>query len=508
MKLRPSLFVLALLAAVPVANAQLNQFKDWEKSPEFSYLATDDEKKAWKTVTSDADAEKFVNLFWAKRDPDLKTQPNEFKLRFDSLKELADKSFGGKSLKGSLTERGKFLILLGPPKSVQRSAAPGSGEGSPMDQGELFKFIYEELPPWTGEKKIEILFRKEGGGDSDVLVSPKAAKTIAQKAPAAYVKNPDLKTPPVYKTKEQIEKEMLAAQEAAAEAARGPQLSPQIREIVEPLFAKEPFGQLSLLSLAFRDGALNLIVQVHTPVSSLASTEGAKLVLLVKNKEGKDAARVEQPAVFQKHLANYFTDKAMPVTPGEYGVAAAILDSTGKAAYTAFRKVNVSALPTEFAASAVLLAYADIPWETGKPDDPYVFSQRKFLSKGEGKFEKTDGLSYLIRIYNPGVDPVSHKTNLKRSIKIKPKNGPGQDVPLPPDEPSVVPTAKEGEVIVVDMAGSIVDNNLGDYFKPGDLEFRLKVVDAVLNKTIEANLPFTIVGPPPGSAPPPAPKKK
>ncbi|HEY5190475.1 MAG TPA: hypothetical protein VII77_00715, partial [Candidatus Deferrimicrobium sp.] len=65
----PALIVLALLvsAAFP-AFAALDKYKDWEKSPASVYLATDAEKKDWKKVASDEEAEKFVALFWARRD--------------------------------------------------------------------------------------------------------------------------------------------------------------------------------------------------------------------------------------------------------------------------------------------------------------------------------------------------------------------------------------------------------------------------------------------------------
>jgi hypothetical protein len=252
------------------------------------------------------------------------------------------------------------------------------------------------------------------------------------------------------------------------------------------------------------------MTQIHLPASALPATEGAKLVMLLKTKDGKDAARVEQAAVFQKTKTELFTDKSVPVTPGEYDVAAAILDAAGTPVFTARRTHSVPPLPTEFGSSELFIGYADLATEGSKPEDPFTFSQRKFVSRGDGKFEKTDGLSYVIRLYNPGIDPVTRKTNLKRSIKIKPKNGMPQDVPLPPEEPSVIADVKPGETVVVDMAGSIVDNNLGDYFKPGDLEFRLKITDSILNKTIEVMAPFTIVGPPPKAAPAPAapPQKK
>ncbi len=48
--------VLLAIASLP-AVAAIEKHKDWDKSPEFLYLATEQEKNAWKSVSSDADAE-------------------------------------------------------------------------------------------------------------------------------------------------------------------------------------------------------------------------------------------------------------------------------------------------------------------------------------------------------------------------------------------------------------------------------------------------------------------
>ena len=112
-----SLLLLSVAAAFP-SLAALDKYKDWEKSPEYAYLATDDEKKEWKKIASDQDAEKFIALFWARRDPDLKTPQNEFRERFEALVKKADELFPLGRKRGALTERGKALILIGPPKAI------------------------------------------------------------------------------------------------------------------------------------------------------------------------------------------------------------------------------------------------------------------------------------------------------------------------------------------------------------------------------------------------------
>jgi hypothetical protein len=67
------LALLLLAASVPGLGAGLERYKDWIRSPEFVFLATDAEQKEWKKITADEQADRFVQLFWAKRDPDLKT---------------------------------------------------------------------------------------------------------------------------------------------------------------------------------------------------------------------------------------------------------------------------------------------------------------------------------------------------------------------------------------------------------------------------------------------------
>src|ERR1035437_8042140 len=122
MVLRRASLAVLLLLATGASGAGLERYKDWNKSPEFTFLATDAEQKAWKKITSDEDADHFIQLFWAKRDPDLKTPVNEFKVVFDQRVKEADQLFAMARVRGALTERGKFYILLGPPKTLSRQA--------------------------------------------------------------------------------------------------------------------------------------------------------------------------------------------------------------------------------------------------------------------------------------------------------------------------------------------------------------------------------------------------
>ena len=104
MILRRSLLA-TLLLATGVWGAGLQSYKDWNKSPEYTLLATDAEQMAWKKIATDEEADHFIQLFWAKRDPDLKTPVNEFKVVFDQRVKEADQYFTMARVRGALTER-------------------------------------------------------------------------------------------------------------------------------------------------------------------------------------------------------------------------------------------------------------------------------------------------------------------------------------------------------------------------------------------------------------------
>jgi GWxTD domain-containing protein len=102
------------------------------------FLITKKEKKEWKKKVKTAEqAERFVELFWAKRDPDLQTPLNEFLQDFELRVEAADEAFGTEKQRGALTDRGQFLVLLGrPAQRIQRQ--PDANTGAPQGGADPF----------------------------------------------------------------------------------------------------------------------------------------------------------------------------------------------------------------------------------------------------------------------------------------------------------------------------------------------------------------------------------
>ena len=70
------LALLALAIALPAAAQLSQQYAGWPSSA-VSVLLTDEEKAEFSRLTSDAEAEAFIEIFWARRDPNQKTSFNE-----------------------------------------------------------------------------------------------------------------------------------------------------------------------------------------------------------------------------------------------------------------------------------------------------------------------------------------------------------------------------------------------------------------------------------------------
>lgn len=88
--------------------------KDFPNSPA-QWLMTRADKADWRNVRTDEEAQRLIDLFWARRDPTPGTPRNEFREIFDSRVAAADESFSSPRTRGALTDKGRVFILLGLP---------------------------------------------------------------------------------------------------------------------------------------------------------------------------------------------------------------------------------------------------------------------------------------------------------------------------------------------------------------------------------------------------------
>jgi GWxTD domain-containing protein len=129
--------VLVLVAPALLAGGLGAKYQSWPNSPQ-GYFMTASERAEWKaTVKTDADAEAFIKKFLARRDAG-------FAADVAARAEMADKHMTVSGRPGSLTTRGKIVILLGPPSSfsINKRQTRGSASGT--------SDYYNQMDPSTG----------------------------------------------------------------------------------------------------------------------------------------------------------------------------------------------------------------------------------------------------------------------------------------------------------------------------------------------------------------------
>lgn len=141
---------------------------EWAAGPA-RWLILPDEEKQLHRIRTNQEAVAFMEAFWRRRDPDPEKPGNPFVQTFYQRVEAADRLYGEPGVRGSLTDRGRALILLGPPPTLsvgQRPVAawePGRAGGRPVAETrkvavETWTYQVADLPPalaeiWTDEDR-------------------------------------------------------------------------------------------------------------------------------------------------------------------------------------------------------------------------------------------------------------------------------------------------------------------------------------------------------------------
>jgi GWxTD domain-containing protein len=123
---------------------------------QIEYIATGEELRIYDSMNL-AGKNGFMKDFWKKRDPDPKTELNEFQVQHYARWDYANKKFAGRSYQqGWATDMGRIYILYGPPKDVEDS-------GIQMDQIAHKIWRYYNIPHY-GEA-IFVFVDQQGHGD-------------------------------------------------------------------------------------------------------------------------------------------------------------------------------------------------------------------------------------------------------------------------------------------------------------------------------------------------------
>lgn len=115
-----------------------NNMNEWGKGP-VSLIMTNEERSTFTKLKTPEEKLQFIKLFWARRDPILRTRANEFKEEFFKRVEYANQNFAEKNVTGWQTARGKVYVIFGPPSRVDHESIADSSRPALL-------WVYDNLP--------------------------------------------------------------------------------------------------------------------------------------------------------------------------------------------------------------------------------------------------------------------------------------------------------------------------------------------------------------------------
>lgn len=99
---------------------RIAMIEQWGDGPELQLLGSPDEKRDWRKLADDETRRGFVEAFWKRRDKTPDTDENEYRKEFIRRAAFADETFRTAKSRGSLTDRGRVFVLLGPPRIIRQ----------------------------------------------------------------------------------------------------------------------------------------------------------------------------------------------------------------------------------------------------------------------------------------------------------------------------------------------------------------------------------------------------
>jgi GWxTD domain-containing protein len=145
------------------------------------WLMLPDEARRYRRLQNTREVVDFVEAFWRRRDPDPDQPGNEFAKAFYERVEAADNLYSEGGTRGSLTARGRALVLLGPPPVLRYGQKkvptwdPGRVGGPPAVQthtlpmetwvypvGELSPALQQILQQDDPVSEVVLVFTAEG----------------------------------------------------------------------------------------------------------------------------------------------------------------------------------------------------------------------------------------------------------------------------------------------------------------------------------------------------------
>jgi len=444
------------------------------------YIITPREKDVFLGLPTEADRGQFIETFWKKRDPNPRTPENEYKLEYYRRIALANKFFGVGGIPGWRTDRGRFYILLGPPKEIERDLSP-STSALTMSQGPKETWQYWDLPNPGLPYNLEIAFVDKFGTGNYVLQQTMRTDQGRDRA---------------------IDPNTLTFQfdylETIAEAMKNPfENLEKLKGVITT--------QVNYNLIPFQSGVFSFLgpekkalvpLVIAAPYSSLPSKRSEydyffslNLTVNVSNSLGQVVFEASKDINFKKTATDlaglldksFRFETSFSLEPGDYRLHLLILDNySGKigSSHQAFSVPDFSGEGLEM--SDIVLSSDNVQEEVSPANEAEELAKALGRSDPERTFESGAEMSVFFEAYGLSLDGTSGLNNVRIEYVFLQAGQVLSRNPAPPVEPSAQKNCR--------VRTSFRLKN----FKPGEYVFRATVADENSKRSASREISFTI----------------
>jgi GWxTD domain-containing protein len=495
-------------------------YRKW-LNEDVTYIITDEERTAWKRLSTDEEREQFIEQFWLRRDPTPDTLENEFKEEHYRRIAYANEHYAS-GIPGWKADRGRIYITYGPPDEIESHPSGGSYQ-RPMEEGggetstypfEQWRYRYIEGigndiiiefvdPTMTGEYRMTM----DPSEKDALLYVPNAGLTMMEQmgmasktdrfnrtdgthlgqsfggTPASMneferlERFSKLQKPPVVKFKDL---------EAAVSSHITFNLLPvKVQADYIKVTNSSVLTNVTILmqnkdlQFQLKDGVQKAVVNIYARITTMSRRVVNVFEDTVTVETAKELLQgvITKPSLYQKSI---------PLAPGMYRLNVVVKDIVGGNMNNYETALTVPHFDDEKLASSSLI-FADVMEKvptrsigTGQ----FVVGSSKVRPRIDNTFRHDEKMGIYLQLYNFGPDEKTQKPSGSIEYEVT-KNGTNEKIFEFSEEIAKLPDASAQQVTIEKLLPL-------QTLKPGQYTLKMKVTDRNRNQTLTPTATFTV----------------
>ncbi len=495
-------------------------YKKW-LNEDVTYIITDEERAAWKRLSTDEEREQFIEQFWLRRDPTPDTVENEFKEEHYRRIAYANEHYAS-GIPGWKADRGRIYITFGPPDEIESHPSGGSYQ-RPMEEGggETSTYPFEQWryryidgigndiiiefvdPTMTGEYRMTM----DPSEKDALLYVPNAGLTLMEQMGMAsktdrfnrtdgtHLGRSFGGTPASMNEFERLERFSKLQKPPAVkfkdlEAAVSSHITFNLLPVkVQADYIKVTNSsvltnvtiQLQNKDLQFqlKDTVQKAVVNIYARITTMSRrvVNVFEDTVTVESPKELLQAVISKPSIYQKSI---------PLAPGMYRLNVVVKDIVGGNMNNYETALNVPHFDDEkLASSSLILAdvIEKVPTRsigTGQ----FVVGSSKVRPRIDDTFRHDEKMGIYLQLYNFGPDEKTQKPSGLVEYEVT-KNGTNEKIFNFSEEIAKMPDASAQQVTIEKLLPL-------QTLKPGQYTLKMKVTDRNRNQTLTPTATFTV----------------